>query len=696
MLRSFLAASSLLIGLWAANPATASTGIVDRVKAIIAAVSAPKSDCEIDPDFFYDGSIVSARDLQYIQERSMRALSNPKSQGDLTSLARTKRTIEIIDKFRAKYPQTTLCQCRLNSDTLVLTPYDWKAPDEAASRYVSDVVVIGGELPSLTTAMEASEHGYKVTVVYAGPLGGICADTGANLRFFDCESPTSHPESQVKLFADALGITNRDQHEVLLVEHSLSLKRCVLPSSDVSLPTGMDAILAAYFAKHYRDTITFVKTHSYDSLNVQLDGNRLTHIATAEGAQVSGQYFIDTDPDSRVAEKCGVPMDINTPDLCNGVVFGVSPLTTRDLDRLESHKRISPENLMKLTGVTLDQVRASQSAYKSYLLLRSCIADDWFSKRQECRWGYCALARGFDFKMQCEEIACPGDSKLHWLNSHRRAKGFNISIYGDNCAFNSVDYFFPKTILQYSPGMANDANFDAIRTIDMPALQDYFRYASGNPALTLWAPTELYVRKSTAFFKILHPYQRSEFNHNPSTKYYTYYPMDLRGLRVRDMYGWTIVSGYMDTCRGRHLWGCRASATETTVGNLFLINKDAVTPAFSGGQRILGNQINMGAALIDALPRTIERAGGHPQFVRVAGAVAGVDKGARGFVLAARQVTVEDSASIHLDPPHIKHIVATGNSLWNEPHVGDSVMIDGWDHGPGTRLWAVRIQPESR
>jgi len=42
--------------------------------------------------------------------------------------------------------------------------------------------------------------------------------------------------------------------------------------------------------------------------------------------------------------------------------------------------------------------------------------------------------------------------------------------------------------------------------------------------------------------------------------------------------------------------GARASATETRVDNLFLVNKDGVTPAFSCGQRILGSQINMGAA----------------------------------------------------------------------------------------------------
>jgi hypothetical protein len=36
----------------------------------------------------------------------------------------------------------------------------------------------------------------------------------------------------------------------------------------------------------------------------------------------------------------------------------------------------------------------------------------------------------------------------------------------------------------------------------------------------------------------------------------------------------------------------------TTVDNLYLVNRSAATPIFYGGQRIEGNQINMGAALI--------------------------------------------------------------------------------------------------
>jgi hypothetical protein len=135
----------------------------------------------------------------------------------------------------------------------------------------------------------------------------------------------------------------------------------------------------------------------------------------------------------------------------------------------------------------------------------------------------------------------------------------------------------------------------------MPALNDYLCYVTGDSGLSLQIPHELYVRKSTAFFELLHPYQDSEFNGRIATKFYTFYPMDLRGLHERDPFGWKIVQGFRADAHGKHFWGARASATETRVDNLFLVNKDGVTPAFSGGQRILGSQINMGAALVAAL-----------------------------------------------------------------------------------------------
>ena len=114
-------------------------------------------------------------------------------------------------------------------------------------------------------------------------------------------------------------------------------------------------------------------------------------------------------------------------------------------------------------------------------------------------------------------------------------------------------------------------------------------------------PSQFYVRKSTAFFKTLHPYERDEFNHKATTRYYKTYPMDLRDLQERDPDGWKRVNHYTRVAKGMRHWDCRASAAETQIPNFYVICKCGITPTFSGGLRIEQNQINMGAAVVAGL-----------------------------------------------------------------------------------------------
>jgi len=43
---------------------------------------------------------------------------------------------------------------------------------------------------------------------------------------------------------------------------------------------------------------------------------------------------------------------------------------------------------------------------------------------------------------------------------------------------------------------------------------------------------------SDSIFELLHPYQDSELMAESLRKFYTFYPMDLRGLHERDPFGW--------------------------------------------------------------------------------------------------------------------------------------------------------------
>jgi hypothetical protein len=129
----------------------------------------------------------------------------------------------------------------------------------------------------------------------------------------------------------------------------------------------------------------------------------------------------------------------------------------------------------------------------------------------------------------------------------------------------------------------------------------YLRYVTGAPGIEVRMPPQFYVRGSSAFFTLLHPYEASEFNGPKAGQYYTNYPMDLRDLFPRDVASWNVVMSYVKAAKGKHFWQARASASETAVPNLFLVNKCGVTPTYSGGQRTEQSAINLGAAVADEL-----------------------------------------------------------------------------------------------
>jgi len=525
-----------------------------------------------DPDFLYPGSIVNSRDLAYLkQEYSLKlAGKHPANESALRS------TIDLIDKTHSGFPQVILFRCSGSENQFFLTPVSWSEKVKETGSVSGEIVIVGGELSSICTAVAAADAGFSVVLVYAGPLGGLSSDTGANLRFFDIMPHTSHPDCQHKVFFEGLGV------------HTYP-----------SIPSGTDMRLKAYLHRCYANTITLVHTGSYDSTHVAVVGNSVDSILTDEGVRVKGQYYLDMEPESRLAEKAGIPMDVNTQHLSCGMVFDVNGLRKSDIPFLKGHSRIQPEAIMRLTGVRADQVSVSPDATRSLSSLQRKLARDFFRDGLEYTYGYRGLAQGFDFYMRCIGIVRPGKS-IKWLNSCRKVSGFNIAIHPDSGTFNSVSYTFKKNILQHSHSLL-DAEYAPIRNVEIPMLERYLRYVTGNTLLTVRMPGQFYVRKATAFFKTSAPYTKDEFNHDPTTPFYTCYPMDLRDLQPRDPYGWHIVEHYVAQARGKNRWDCRPQSTSTSIINLYLLNKCSVTPAYFGGQRIEGNQINMGAALVQML-----------------------------------------------------------------------------------------------
>ncbi len=532
----------------------------------------------LDPELLYDGSVLAARDLPFLERECRARLSAPAAAAHPEDAAALQRALRTLSGARAAHPGATLFTCRIRPDGLELTPRDWRPVVATTSECRADVVIVGGELSSLSTAMQAADHGLSVAVVYVAPLGGVAADTGANQRYFDCIAPTPHPPAQWKLFHEGLGMHNW-----------------------FGIPTDVHGRLLRYLQRAYGDRIRLVRTHSYDSLHVERSGRRLAGLLTDEGVRLSGRYYIDSDPDARVAEKSGLPYDIDTPHLSYGMVFDLNGMRGPDWEALRSHRRITPEAILAHLGVSRTAMTADRRARRSGQLLEARLKSDRVRGEGRCWFGFQALAQAFDFYQACRGVASPSP-ELDWLNARRMVSGFNVCELGSTGTFNSISYGLRKNVLQYSHNLHSDPEFAPIRNTEGPALAAFFRYVTGDPEVSARIPPQLYVRKSTAFFRTLHPYRPVEF-HTPPPPHalYVIYALDLRDLHERDRAGWEVVRRYARLSAGRQVWACRASACLTEIDNLFLLNRCGVTPAYSGGLRIEQNQTSTGALLADYL-----------------------------------------------------------------------------------------------
>ena len=530
----------------------------------------------IDPQILSNGSRVAARDLAYLERVGTRLLD----PGEGSAGKRADGIRETLRAMKAAWertPQASLFRARVSAGGLDLLPEEWSDTVTESSRVRCDLAIVGAELSSLSAAMEAADRGASVTLVYVPPLGGIAADTGANQRYFDCMPGTPHPAVQTKLFRNGLGMHNW-----------------------FGIPDGVDSRLKTYLGRAYKNRIRLVPTRSYDSLHVELRDHRVESVLTAEGARVAATTFVDSDPESRIAEKAGIPYEVDTPHLSYGLVFDVRGFSGRDYLALRGHERIAPAVLMARAGVTSREVAHDPRARASLALLQRQLPRDVVRGEGRCWFGFRALAQAYDFWMDCRGIH-DRSPQLRWLNERRVVSGFNLCELGPTGTFNSISYRIQKNLLQYSHSVERDEELAPIRDVEGPGLSEFFRYVTGNPRLSARVPPQLYVRKSTAFFRIAHPYAADEFRRPAGGAPFMLYAMDLRDLHQRDAYGWEVVRGYLREAQGKHEWAIRPSTTETGIPNLYLLNKCGVTPAYSGGLRIEQNQISTGVMLVDEL-----------------------------------------------------------------------------------------------
>jgi hypothetical protein len=531
------------------------------------------SEVLLDGDILAVGQVANTRDLnQRADELEWRLQTGSPSDPKRPRMIATARLIESAIKAN---PQCLRFRLQGAGGAVSLEPVD-TLPSATGPESRFDVVVIGGEVESIVLATALAERSVSVCLVVAGPLGGLCSDSGGNLRFFDGYWDTPRPPLQKRLFSSALGMRGF-----------------------VCLPTDMDARIAAYLSENF-PKLRVERIKSYEELFVELDAQSLKHIVLPSGETLKAACFVDSDPEARVAEKSGLAYSTLTPNLPYGMVFDVTGISKPDLLSPSIRERTTPEAIQRFAGGDA----ATPLAKKSLDKLTKDAQSDFAHDRGAYLLGFKALAEGFNLYMQ---IRASDGTETSLFNRARRMSGFNVAFNGSVANFNSISYALPFTLLQHAHDLHSDSRLREDVAAEADGLQTYLRYALNLPDLQVRIPSQFYVRKSTARFTTKHPYVRRDFGSKSSVSggAWMSYPMDYRSIlprnsREREQFNRLFWSSE------RVFWECRPNVCETTIGNLYLLNKCMLTPEFSGATRILQNFVTTGVQLADVIASRIE------------------------------------------------------------------------------------------
>ncbi len=439
-----------------------------------------------------------------------------------------------------------------------------------------DLAIFGSELEGITTAIAAANSGLRVAIITDAPLGGIISDQSANLRYLDTIPGVPLTEAE---------------HEVFKVLGVRGL---------VAVPAGVSRKLADHLSRHYAKQITVIKCSSLDNLKLE-SGAALKSVSTDQGVKVVAKHYLDMDPECRLGELAGLPMTVKTPELAYGLVFDLNHLNPHDYKVLQSSSRVSVPGILRVSNADWNAVKLLPGAEESKARFIDALHTDSTTVLPDSSYGYNALAEGYQFFMLCRQ-ASHDTTQLRWLNSRRLMSGFNISHLGQEANLNSISYDIDELILQHCHSLRANPQLSAAMREEEAGLQSYFQYITGNHALGVRLPDELYVRRSTASIETLKPYSQEDFDTTHYSKWTMSYPMDFRGLTPRggfdnDMMRQLESDGVRDVWK----WNCRPSTCATKIPNLSLLNKCAVPPRFSGGLRIIQNLINTGQAWVEQL-----------------------------------------------------------------------------------------------
>ncbi len=534
-----------------------------------------------DETYVHSGSVLSYADILIRLDRLSKEVFSSGTAPDTALLSRYTQTSRLLLSAKALWPEATKFVIEEHDGTFGLHALEWVDQVEVKEKVHAYVLVVGGELEAVTTAIEAADKGLTVALLFARPLGGLSTDSAGNMRFFDGVQEAPKTAVQQKLLHDGLGMSADNQW---------------------ALPQGVSDKLQTYLSSSYPG-IRLIPTRSYDSMHIDYNGDEIVAVTTEEGIKVAGKEVIDMDPESRLAEKVGLPATFEMPNMATGLVFDVQGLGQADFKDLSQSTTVSPERILQICDISPQQAESDPTVLYAikHMELASKKEKTYFNPHTA--YGFDNVGTGFDLYMhlqELKEVNAERRATLHDLNRMRNMDGFNMAFSDHQATINSLNYNLPKAIQQHSHNIAHDSSLAPFRDVEIPLLQRYFGSISSKP-VSIRIPDQFYVRKAALAYQTLHQYSESDMSGHRSDLWMTY-PMDVRGTRPLDRYDHAADQVHAAAKKiGLAAWDINPYTTITSISNLYLNNKSSLSPKFVGNLRIIQNLIGTGVALVDKI-----------------------------------------------------------------------------------------------
>lgn len=517
-----------------------------------------------DQDFIYPGSILYTADILQRASQLQRELAAGRYQS-AKEKERVQHTLQLLASAKKQEPQAVVFRVVEQDGILHIKPLLETRNVEIKKKVQTELLIVGGELEAIVTAMRAAKLGESVTLLYEeGQLANLNSDKGANLAYFDGvrNKNVEPPAELLELFQEALGME---------------------PDNIISIPNAnLHQKLLIYLKQKYPQ-IRLIPIDDLNALRVTDPFANQKEVITAGGLAITAQRVIDMDPEAILTEKCIgerfiTEIDYETANLSYGLVFDLERLNKETLRQLE---QIHPDEIVKSFGLTSDRITAWPEVHAAYVRCLQAYREKTH-RFKRFHWGYDNMAAAYILYARILARTAPDHIKpvLNQLNRIRSVDHFNVALHDNRATFNSLSYHLPKRLHQGDHLLGSNRYLKMIKEYEGRILKHFIKIFSSE-TVQVHLPQELYVRQQTSWMPTRHPRLFKTLQCDPPNRPPTEtfkYEYDTRLVEPRDKHdeAYRLIKQREGVCDKRAVFiTTDPRRTATNYPNFYAINKNS-------------------------------------------------------------------------------------------------------------------------